>query len=75
MSLTCRMLSAVIRAYQRVRQGRLSPCRYVPSCSTYALEAMERHGTLRGSWLAARRICRCNPWGGAGVDPVPEQAA
>ncbi len=74
MTLTCRMLSTVIRAYQWVRQDRLSPCRYAPSCSTYAVEALERHGTLRGSWLAARRICRCNPWGGTGIDPVPGQA-
>lgn len=47
-------------------------CRFEPSCSTYALEAIEKHGVLRGYGLAAKRICRCHPWGAAGYDPVPE---
>lgn len=46
-------------------------CRFQPTCSTYAIEALEQHGVLRGSVLAARRIARCHPWGGAGYDPVP----
>jgi len=46
-------------------------CRYEPSCSRYAAEALSQHGPLRGGWLAARRILSCNPWGGAGFDPVP----
>ena len=46
-------------------------CRYSPSCSHYAAEALEVHGPLRGSWMAAKRILSCNPWGGAGYDPVP----
>ena len=46
-------------------------CRFAPSCSRYGLDALERHGALRGSWLTARRILRCHPWGGSGDDPVP----
>lgn len=64
-------LITAIRAYQQLRSGHLSPCRFVPSCSAYALEAIEVHGPLRGSWLAARRVSRCRPLGGRGFDPVP----
>lgn len=46
-------------------------CRYHPTCSAYALEALEKHGALKGGWLAARRILRCHPFGGSGFDPVP----
>ena len=46
-------------------------CRYYPSCSAYALEAVQVHGSIRGSWLAARRLIRCHPWAAGGVDPVP----
>ena len=67
-----RLLAAPIRVYQLVRAGKPSPCRYWPSCSSYALEAIERHGALRGGWLTARRVGRCHPWGGMGPDPVPE---
>jgi len=70
-SLPARPLAAAVRAYQRLRAGRPSPCRFVPSCSTYALEALEEHGAARGAWLATRRLCRCHPWGGQGFDPVP----
>ena len=51
--------------------GPLAGCRYTPSCSAYALEALRAHGALGGSWLAAKRICRCHPWGECGHDPVP----
>jgi len=46
-------------------------CRFTPTCSQYALEAIRRHGALRGGWLTTRRLCRCHPWGGCGDDPVP----
>lgn len=48
-----------------------SSCRYMPSCSAYAIDALTRYGALKGTWLAARRITRCHPWGGHGYDPVP----
>lgn len=67
-----RVLLAIVRAYQWLFAGRPSPCRFVPSCSCYAAEAIERHGAARGSWLAARRLGRCRPWGGSGYDPVPD---
>jgi len=72
MSPLARLIALPIRGYRLI----LSPwlgwhCRYQPSCSQYALEALERHGGARGGWLALRRIARCNPWGGCGYDPVP----
>ena len=67
-----RLILAALRAYKLT----LSPligtqCRFAPSCSEYAAEALIAHGPARGGWLAARRVCRCNPWGGSGYDPVP----
>ena len=68
-------LSVPIRAYQAVRAGRPSPCRYWPTCSQYALEALEAHGAARGTWLTVRRLLRCHPWATrSGVDLVPEPA-
>ncbi|MCK0137529.1 membrane protein insertion efficiency factor YidD [Aliiroseovarius sp. F47248L] len=66
------LLSLPIRAYRMV----LSPwvgwsCRYQPTCSAYALEALQKHGAIKGGWLATKRIARCNPWGSCGYDPVP----
>lgn len=73
MSLAARLIALPVRAYRLI----FSPwvgynCRYHPTCSAYALEALERHGAWRGTWLAARRIARCHPWGGSGVDNVPD---
>jgi uncharacterized protein len=66
-------VSAPIRAYRLLLSPVIGPrCRYLPTCSDYALEALQRHGLRRGGWLALRRILRCHPWGGSGYDPVPE---
>ncbi len=67
-----RAVLALIRLYQQARVGRPSPCRYLPTCSDYAAEAITRHGLARGGLLSLRRIGRCHPWAGHGVDPVPE---
>lgn len=62
----------LLRVYQVVVSPWLGPaCRFDPSCSSYAIQAVERHGALRGGWLALRRIGRCHPLGGLGYDPVP----
>jgi hypothetical protein len=66
------VVSLPVRAYRLV----LSPwvgqsCRYHPTCSAYAMEALETHGAIRGSWLTLRRLARCHPWGGSGIDNVP----
>jgi len=70
-TFVAKALRAGVRGYQYLAAGRPSPCRYEPSCSSYAVEALEVHGAVRGSWLSVRRIARCNPWGGHGADPVP----
>jgi putative membrane protein insertion efficiency factor len=65
-------LIALVRAYQLAISPLLPPaCRYYPSCSAYAIEALERHGAVRGGWLALRRIGRCHPFRPGGYDPVP----
>jgi len=67
-----RTLIAVIHFYQKAISPLTPPsCRYTPSCSAYAKEAIEVHGAMSGGWLALRRILRCHPWGGSGYDPVP----
>jgi len=71
-SVPARLLAALVRGYRYL----LSPwwgrqCRFTPTCSQYAIDALERHGAARGSWLALRRVLRCHPWGGGGFDPVP----
>lgn len=66
-----RLLVGAVRFYQNARAGRPSPCRFTPSCSTYAVESLQQHGAIRGTGLAVRRLARCHPWGGSGYDPVP----
>jgi hypothetical protein len=74
------ILIFVVRAYrltfspaQAFLFGGAAGCRFTPTCSTYALDAVGEHGAVRGSVLAAKRICRCHPWGGCGHDPVPKK--
>ena len=73
-TLTTTVLLGLIRAY-RLFLAVLSPgaCRFEPSCSEYALQALSRFGALAGGWLAVRRVLRCHPWGGSGYDPVPHR--
>ena len=67
-----RLLIGVARAWQLGPSLILPPsCRYSPSCSAYAIEAISRYGAAKGGWLSAKRILRCHPWGGHGYDPVP----
>lgn len=73
MTPLARIAALPVRAYRLL----FSPwvghgCRFQPTCSAYALEALEKHGAFRGSWLALRRIVRCNPFGGSGIDNVPD---
>jgi len=76
-SFVIRILTLVIRAYQLTISplqtflfGPANGCRFTPTCSHYALEAVQKHGAVAGGWLAAKRICRCHPWGEGGHDPV-----
>jgi putative membrane protein insertion efficiency factor len=67
-----RFLMGLVRFYRSaISPWTPAACRYTPTCSAYALEALERHGPARGVWLALRRVGRCHPWGGQGYDPVP----
>jgi putative membrane protein insertion efficiency factor len=70
-SAPARLLIGLVRGYQRLRAGRVAPCRFYPSCSQYALEALEVHGARHGTVLALRRLGRCRPFGPHGIDLVP----
>jgi len=71
-SLAVRGLQALIHGYRLVISPWIGPrCRFLPTCSDYALDALARHGAIRGSWLTVRRLSRCHPFGGSGFDPVP----
>ncbi len=70
-ALPAATLRVPILVYRGARHGRLSPCRFEPSCSSYALDALSSHGALRGISLIVRRLARCRPGGGFGFDPVP----
>lgn len=66
------LLIALVRGYRLLLSPVLAPsCRFWPSCSEYAMEALRNHGAARGSWLSARRLCRCHPWATGGIDNVP----
>ncbi len=68
-------LIGLVRGYRLLLSPWLgSQCRFAPTCSAYALEALQRHGAAGGSWLAARRLVRCHPWCQGGLDPVPDQS-
>jgi len=71
-----KILSSILIFFVRIYQYVISPilptsCRYTPSCSVYTVDAIKKHGPLKGTWLGAKRILSCNPWGGHGHDPVP----
>jgi putative membrane protein insertion efficiency factor len=72
-SVPARLVSLPIRGWRVVSTRLPSQCRFHPSCSAYALEALEVHGAARGTWLAVRRIGRCHPWNPGGIDPVPQR--
>lgn len=72
MNLVSRILIVPIRVWQLTFSKVLPPtCRYAPSCSAYTIEALQRHGPIKGLWLGIKRIGRCHPWGSSGYDPVP----
>lgn len=72
----CKILSMMLIGLIKLYQVTLSPfigrsCRYTPTCSNYGIEAIQKHGPFKGTWLTIKRVLSCNPWGGSGYDPVP----
>lgn len=72
LTVAARTMTTLVTGYQKATEHRPSPCRYVPSCSYYAVEAVEVHGALKGAWLSLRRLLRCRPGAPSGWDPVPD---
>jgi putative membrane protein insertion efficiency factor len=73
MTVLARLLSVPVKGYRLIFSPWLGQnCRYQPTCSAYALEALNKHGGIKGGWLSLRRIARCHPWGGSGIDNVPD---
>ncbi|MCY3911153.1 MAG: membrane protein insertion efficiency factor YidD [bacterium] len=72
--MAARVIKSLITGYQQATDHRPSPCRYVPSCSYYAVEAVEVHGAAKGAWLSVRRLLRCRPGAPSGWDPVPDSS-
>ena len=74
MSPASAVLRFLIRGYQLLLSPIVPPnsCRFLPSCSAYGMEAVQKHGAVMGTWLIVKRLARCHPWGGSGYDPVPE---
>lgn len=71
-AMIARLLILIARGWQLGPSRILPPsCRYAPSCSAYAIQAIQKYGAFKGSWLAGKRLMRCHPWGGSGYDPVP----
>jgi len=69
--LLIRFYQIIINPIIKALAGPQAGCRFYPTCSRYFLEACEKHGAVKGSWLGTKRICKCHPWGGCGEDPVP----
>ncbi|MGQ0563202.1 MAG: membrane protein insertion efficiency factor YidD [Gemmatimonadota bacterium] len=70
--MVTRLLIGTITVYQKAISPMLpAACRYTPTCSQYAKDALRKYGAVKGSWMAARRLLRCHPWGGHGYDPIP----
>ena len=68
-----KLLISIIKIYQKIPFSSHNKCRFIPTCSNYAIESINTYGSIKGSFLAIKRILRCHPWGGSGYDPVPKK--